>query len=407
MIPIAIAAFLLGAILGGLAGFLLARRGSGGARELAREIATETSALRATENEALLALMRETVGNAAGDALTRNTDQFLKLANETLRKQSAEGSKELEGKKQLIDQTLTQMKSDLNKVENLVKVLEKDREQKFGELATHLKTAISETTRLQQTAGKLSEALASSRARGQWGERMAEDVLRLAGFIEGVNYIKQESGASGTRPDYTFPLPHGLKVNMDVKFPLDNYLQYVNAEEEQDRERYRQKFVADVRGRVREVTTRDYVDPEEGTVNYVLVFIPNEQVYAFLNESDPGLMDEALGRRVVLCSPLTLYAFLAVIRMAYDSVNMQTTASEILKVLGGFEKQWGLFVDALDKLGRRVEGLQKDYDELRGLRVRQLEKTLHRVDELRTGRGDLEITDGSEAPEDGMSPEDL
>ena len=88
-------------------------------------------------------------------------------------------------------------------------------------------------------------------------------------------------------PDYTFPLPQGRKVNMDVKFPLDNYVRYLEAERDADRETLKAQFLRDVKARIKEVTTRDYINPEENTLDYVLVFIPNEQVYAFINENDP------------------------------------------------------------------------------------------------------------------------
>ena len=72
--------------------------------------------------------------------------------------------------------------------------------------------------------------------RGEWGERMAEDILRLVGLVEGINYIKQKTleGSSG-RPDYTFFLPNSMKINMDVKFPLDNYQNYLDAQTDHDK----------------------------------------------------------------------------------------------------------------------------------------------------------------------------
>ena len=119
---------------------------------------------------------------------------------------------------------------------------------------------------------------------------------------------------SQSRPDYTFLLPQNLKLNMDVKFPLDNYLHYLETDAESDRVKFKSQFLKDVRNRIKEVTTRDYINPEENTVDYMIVFIPNEQVYAFINENDATLLDDDLKTKVILCSPITLYAILAVIR---------------------------------------------------------------------------------------------
>ena len=140
--------------------------------------------------------------------------------------------------------------------------------------------------------------MATARARGQWGERMADDILRAIGFAEGINYRKQQvSESTGNRPDYTFMMPNNLQLNMDVKFPLDNYMKYVEAEADADRENYRNAFVKDARQRIKEVTTRDYINPDQNTVDYVLVLIPNEQIYRFINESDPDILDYALAEQ--------------------------------------------------------------------------------------------------------------
>jgi len=101
--------------------------------------------------------------------------------------------KELDGKKSLIDQQLQRMTGELDNVSKLMKELEKDRVEKFGELSSHLKVVGDQTRVLTQTTNTLREALASSKARGQWGERMAEDVLQMAGFIENINYLKQKA----------------------------------------------------------------------------------------------------------------------------------------------------------------------------------------------------------------------
>jgi len=292
------------------------------AQAIAQELISQVESQKIQDLEILINRIKESFGSLSLVALSKNSEEFLKLAGETLSKQMQIGEKELEGKKKLIDQTLEAMKVDLQKVQDLVTQFEKDRERKFGELANQLKLTAEQTGKLQETANKLYTALASTRVRGQWGERMAEDVLRLAGFIEGINYLKQKT-LETTRPDYTFLLPQNLKVNMDVKFPLDNYLRYLEAGEESQKEMYKTQFLKDARRRIMEVTTRDYINPEENTVDYVIVFIPNEQVYAFIIENDRSLLDEALKNKVILCSPITLYAVLAVIRQAVDNFNLE------------------------------------------------------------------------------------
>jgi DNA recombination protein RmuC len=338
--------------------------------------------------ETLTKGMKESFSSLSFEVLSRSTQEFLKLAEGTFSKHTDLGKKELEGKKELIDQTLVTMKGDLEKVRNLVTSFEKDREQKFGELTSQLKSTAEQTTRLQQTTDQLRSALASTKARGQWGERMAEDVLRLAGFVEGINYQKQKAIETvGTRPDYTFLLPQDLKVNMDVKSPLDNYLRYLEVDGETDKEAYRIQFLRDVRARIKEVTTRDYINPEENTLDYAIVFIPNESVYAFIHENDCSVLDDALKNKVILCSPVTLYAILALIRQAVDNFNLERTAAQILSLLGTFHKQWDAFVKSFDKMGKKIEEAQLEFNNLTSTRRNKLETPLRRIEDLRRQRG--------------------
>lgn len=320
------------------------------------------------------------------DALSKNSEEFLKLANQKLESAAALGEKDLQGKKALIDQTFGEMRHELAKVSELMRGLEKDRENKFAHLSTTLEFVTRETSKLQETTEHLKTALASTKTRGQWGERMAEDVLRLAGFIEGVNYAKQKAQGIG-RPDYTFFLPQGLKVNMDVKFPLDNYLRFFDAKTDMEKESYKSQFLRDVKSRIKEVTSRDYIDPEQKTVDYVIVFIPNEQVYAFINQADCAILDEAMRQKVIFCSPLTLYAILAVIRQAMDNFSLERTAHKILEVLGAFEKQYQAFCLSLEKMGARIDDAKKEYDALTTTRRNQLDRQLKKIDELRQEKG--------------------
>jgi len=363
------------------------------AKTIAQELISQTESQKVQDLEAIINRIKESFGALSLEALSKNTEEFLKLANETLSKQTQMGEKELEGKKKLIDQTLETMKGDLQKVQDLVTQFEKDREKKFGELANQLKFTAEQTGKLQETANKLHTALASTKVRGQWGERMAEDVLRLAGFIEGINYQKQKTlETMTTRPDYTFLLPQNLKVNMDVKFPLDNYLRYLEAGEEPQKEMYKNQFLRDVRGRIKEVMTRDYINPEENTVDYVIVFIPNEQVYAFINENDSSVLDEALKNKVILCSPITLYAVLAVIRQAVDNFNLEKTAAQILSLLGAFNKEWDKFLKSLEKMGKKIEEAQKEFLTLTSTRRKQLERPLREIEDLRKQNGIAEAS---------------
>ena len=332
--------------------------------------------------------LKAAFGKISLDALSQSTDQFQKLAKAEFKSQRDLGTQELENKKELIDQQLDGMTEELKKVSDLVNELEKDRQDKFGQLTNALVNTNKQTSDLLNTTNILREALANSRARGQWGERMAEDVLRLAGFVENVNYLKQRAiEGIGSKPDITFLLPKDLKLNMDVKFPYDNYMRHLSATSDIEKDRFKADFFKDVKLKLKEVTARDYINPEQNTVDSVLLFIPNEQIYAFIHEQDSAILDDGIRQGVVFCSPLTLFAVLAVIRKAVDNFSLEQTSNEILSLLGDFKKQWGEFLGKLELVGKRIGDAQKEYEALTTTRRRQLERPLNRIEDLRMQRG--------------------
>ena len=318
---------------------------------------------------------------------------------------------ELDSKKDVIDARLEQVRAEvadgLGKLTAMVSTLATSSSEKFGQVDQSLRSHAEITQALSESARALKEAMASPSARGQWGERMAEDVLRLSGFVENVNYRKQTQleGATG-RPDFTFPLPKGHELYMDVKFPMAAYLRYLEAGSEAERQAHRAEFLRDVRARVRELAKRDYASASaKQSVDYVLLFLPNEQLTGFIHEHDPALIDDAMNQRVVMCSPLTLFAFLGVIRQAYDNFVLEQTSDQILGLIGKFAGQWEKYNDQLAKLKVKFDQLDREFDQLTGTRKRQLDKPLLELERIRRERqlpidGELFALDaGDEAEE--------
>lgn len=316
--------------------------------------------------------LRETFQSLSHEALSKNSEHLLSIADT-----------KLEGKKALIDTQLKQMTETLSEVQRKIADVEKGN----VEVSSIIKTHSEITTKLKDTTEHLGKAFASSKKRGEWGERMAEDIIRLIGMVEGLNYIKQKTlEESANRPDYTFLLPNNLKINMDVKFPLDNYQHYLDAQTEHDRKRFKEELLKNMKTMIKQVTSRNYIDTADNTVDYVILFIPNEQVYSFINEADLTIMDEALKQKVILCSPFTLYAVLAVVRQSVENFNLERTASEILRLLGDFNKQWNAYTEKFKIMGERLDSAKKEYDSLVTTRSNQLERPLRKIEELRKNK---------------------
>lgn len=333
----------------------------------------------------------EKVNTAFGESVTTLTE----LANDKLGTTREAAEESFESKKKLIDQRMTDISKTLKEVTDTLKKYDIDSTQRHTELRTNIEKVSGQAKELTETTTDLGKVLSSSQSRGQWGEKMAEDVLTLAGFIEGINYEKQVTTTTGfsdggIRPDYTFNLPQGLVLNMDVKFPLDNYARYIAADTDSERQTHEKAFLADVKGHIGTISSKEYNDPSNGTVDYVLMFIPNEGVYEFIFRNGGDVIDTALQQKIIVCSPLTVFAILSVIRQSMDNFAISQTSGQILEVLTGFEKQWDNFKEHMERTEKQLSTFTKSFQALKGTRSNQLDRSIDKIQELKASRDDIE-----------------
>ncbi len=314
--------------------------------------------------------------------ISEHIDLIIKIANEKLSSERELTSKDLESKKELIDDRLLHLDKELKGMTTLVRDLEQRRTAQFSELRTMVTSGSDETKRLIDVTNKLNNTLSSKQARGSWAERMAFDILSYAGMVEGVNYIRQERQSTGNKPDFTFFLPNGYKLNMDVKFPLENYERY-NSATDTDMSRYKAEFVSSIKKHLKDITSREYINVEDNTVDSVLMFIPNERIYTAIFEADASMLNLAIENRILICSPVSIISVLSIIRQAADNFVLEQKAKELLLAMGGFRKQWQSYLESFDMLGNAIDKVSDQYTKLKTTRSNQLDKSVKRLDELR------------------------
>ena len=377
----------LGLVIGAAAIFLARRQ-----TDLGRSVASGSE----LDIDATVA---RAVGSALADALEtldqrsqRDRQDSINLASDRVAQASGE---QLGRRAEQIDASLRGVQESIGlriqQMDDEIKRLREQNAEKFGSVDK----AVSD---LLKSTGDLNNVLSSSQARGQWGERMAEDLLKAAGLIEGINYEKQDTISGGGRPDYTFLMPPDRVLYMDVKFPMDSYTKFVSATDTGVMASLKADFMKAVRDRVKELERRDYVvSTTQQSLDYVLLFVPNESITGFSHEADPTLIDWALERKVVLCSPLTLYAFLVVVRQATESFHTEETAAQIMQMMGKFRKQWDSYVKSLDKVKRNFDNMQEELDDLTvGKRFKGLNRETKKMEELRKRQNIPELLAGDD-----------
>jgi len=305
-----------------------------------------TPALQGAQPVLTAAEIRETIREIHGDTLRELAEQ----AKEDREDAISTASRQMGD---VIDSTKKQLEETVGRLEAEVGRLRVDNATKFG----NVNKAVEDLTK---EAATLTKVLSSAQDRGNWGERMLEDILSSSGLKRGVNYEYQEKLAEGGKPDYSFFLPPDRVVYLDSKFPLDNYMKFCSATDEKLKKIHRDAFLKNVQERIDELTKRDYVNQSSRlALDSVLLFIPNDGVLNFIQENKKSLIDEAAKNKVVFCSPLTLYMFLSMMHQATSSFYMEQNAHEILGLLRKFNKSWGAYVKYLKAISKGFDSMQK------------------------------------------------
>jgi len=308
-------------------------------------------------------------------------EDFLTLASQRLATERAQQFGEVET-------SVQGLRDQLARYEQLIREFERDRDTKYGSLNQQLATQTAATQELRHTTAQFVAMLGNAQIRGQWGEKTADDILRTCGLQEGIHYHKQKNAPQG-RPDITFLLPGDRHLYMDVKFPLDNYIKFANSNSERDDERrlVKEQFLRDVRTHLKELERRDYAPTGSEEPDYVLMFIPNEQVYGVVNDWMPTVIDEALSKRIILCGPWTLYAHVRLIWQAWQHFYHAQAIGEITRTVEEFLKAYERFKERFKELGTKLEGATQGHQEIARTSFAQLERKIAQIEEYRRGQG--------------------
>jgi DNA recombination protein RmuC len=234
------------------------------------------------------------------------------------------------------------------------------------------------TEGLQVSTEGLRNLLANNRLRGEWGEQVAEDLLMAAGFVEKVNYLKQSTTQEG-RPDFTILLPDGFKLNVDAKFPFDDLIAYQESKTDTEKKRALAAFNTSIKNKIKGITSKDYIDAENQTLDFVVMFIPNEMIFSFVYEMLPDISRYASERKVVLAGPFGFTAVLRMILQAHKNFHHEKSLMQILGLISKFQEEYEKFGDSMDRLGRQLDTAQKTFIEVEGTRSRQLTRVVEQI----------------------------
>lgn len=311
-------------------------------------------------------------------ALKANSEQFLVLARE---KDAASG-------KALAD-LLAPFREKLDRLEAETKAIEGARQQAYGSLAQQLTSLSQATESLNSNSRALATALkGDARARGRWGEVALRNIVEFAGMTPHCDFTEQETTDEGGRPDMIVVMPGGDgRIPVDAKVPMDAYLRGIDAEDVGVRKQEFTKHADALRLHMRALARRDYAKDLGARVDYTVMFIPAEPVLAAAFEADPTLQQDAMERRVLLATPVTLLALLRTVALYWSQTRVADEARAVWEAARDFHGRIKTFAGHLDNVGKGLTRAVESYDKAVGSYERMVLPQGRRLEELEAPGG--------------------
>ena len=298
-------------------------------------------------------------------ALKNNNEEFLKLAQENLKQYQAQAVNELDKKEKAIEHLLNPIKESLSKTEEQIRNIEKDRKESYGALHKHLETMAHTQTILQDETRKLVTALRRPEVRGQWGEMTLKRLAELAGMVEHCDFYEQEqvrTDEGALRPDMIVRMPDGREIVVDVKTPLDAYISAIEAVDDTERQIHLKRHTQNVKQRINELADKAYWKQFKNAPDFVILFIPGDQFLTAALDQEPGILENALSRQIILATPTSFVALLRAVGYGWRQEQLAENAEHIKTVGQELYGRLQTFTEHLQKLGKSLDSGMKHYN---------------------------------------------
>ena len=307
--------------------------------------------------------MREAFSALAGEALRANAEVLTSRTKGDL--------------KSLVDP----LKENLTSLDGYVRELESARKGAYESLQQQLNQLGETHAKLQETTTTLNQALKSPTVRGRWGELQLRRVVEMAGMVSHVAFDEQATTESG-RPDMIAYLPNKGVLPIDSKVPLESYLAAMEATDERIRKLKLDQHAKAMRERVKELGLKQYWDQFDKAPDFVVMFVPNEACLGAAFEKDPGLLEYAIEKKVLISSPVNLLALLRAVAYGWQQHQISDNAIKIAKEGQELYNRLMTFVDRLADVGKNLKKSVESYNRAMGSLDKRLLPAVRRFQEM-------------------------
>ena len=301
--------------------------------------------------------VRRSFDTVAGASLRSNSELFLKLAREHLGQHQQTAVAALSEREKAIETMLTPIREALARSEQQMLRIEKERAETFGSLKSSLESVALSQQALQKETRTLVNALRRPEVRGQWGEMTLRRLAELAGMVEHCDFVEQvhvRTEEGSLRPDMIVHMPGGRDLVVDVKTPLDAYLDGVDATSDEQRAIAMRRHAQAISERVRQLGAKNYWSQFDKSPDFVILFIPGDQFLSAALAEIPTLLEDAIRQDVIIATPSSFVALLKAVAYGWRQTALAQNAETIRTLAEDLYKRLAVFSGHLIRLGRSL-----------------------------------------------------
>ena len=301
----------------------------------------------------------------ANQSLKANSETFLRLAEQNLGVQQERAKRELGDREQAVENLVKPIRDALQQSQKQISDLEKARSEAYGGIKSQLEAMQISQQSLTQETQNLVKALRRPEVRGRWGEITLRRLVELAGMVEHCDFQEQVHTTTDDkiiRPDMIVRMPDQRELVVDVKTPLDAYLQAVEANDDAQRKLGLERHARNVREHIRKLASKTYWEQFSNSPEFVILFIPGDQFLSAALGEDPDLIEYALANQIILATPTSFVALLKAVAYGWRQLALAGNAEEIRKLAEDLYGRLTAFVGHMNKVGKQLASSVENYN---------------------------------------------
>lgn len=313
--------------------------------------------------------LSHTFSSLSQQALRDNSESFLNLAKQKFEQLQTAASGDLRAREQSFSNLIKPIEQAIKETDAQLRKFDTNRQVGDAKLNEQINNLLNSQHSLQLETSNLSKALRRPEIRGQWGELTLRRLVELAGMSEHCDFVEQASIATengAIRPDMLINMPSNRQLIVDVKTPLDAFMNAAESDSEEQRKKFLSLHAQNLKKRIQELASKQYWQQFELSPDFVILFIPGDQFLSSALQYDRSLLEYALEKRILLATPTSLVGLLRAIAYGWNHETLSQNSEQLRDIGQLLYRRLNILTQHLNKLGSNLDQSVAQFNRLAG-----------------------------------------